>query len=254
MADAQLIRSPMLGGLGVSGLFTTRIGGVSKAPFDSFNLGHGIGDTETAVAANMAQLVSMAPLPSPPHQARQEHRTGHLLCSGRGETHETEADILIATEQNCPVAVRTADCLPLLLADPVNGIVAAVHAGWRGTAQRIAVRAVELMQEYGAAVTSIHASLGPCIGPCCFAIGEEPASLLAASATGAASAIRRGTTTYADLTAINTMQLIEAGLADKRIETLHRCTCCHPELFYSYRRERGETGRHLAVVALTNAI
>jgi len=248
-----LIRSKLLASVGVCALFTTRLGGESHPPFDSFNLGHGIGDDEKAVAANMQRLVGAANLPSPPHQARQEHGTGHLLCSGSGCVHDSAADILIAQESGCPLAVRTADCLPILLADPVNRKIAAVHAGWRGTAARVVVRAVELMREEGAAIDCIRASLGPCIGPCCFEIGEEPAAALAASATHAARAISRSEKAYADLAAINAMQLHEAGVATAHIESLQQCTCCHPELFFSYRRDGGSSGRHLAVVALGEA-
>jgi len=254
MTEAQLIRSDMLSSLGVTALFTTRIGGMSKPPFHSFNLGHGIDDDENAVASNMERLIRTVPLPCSPHQSMQVHGTGHLLCHGNGITHETEADILIATEAGCPVAVRTADCLPVLLADPVNGIVAAVHAGWRGTASRIVVRAVELMLANGACTDSIRASLGPCIGPCCFEIGEDTATMLAASAQGADMAIRRDTRPHADLTAINSMQLLEAGVTANRIENLHQCTACRTDRFYSYRREHGKTGRHLAVVALADEL
>lgn len=251
--NPDLIRSKLLASVGVPGLFTTRRGGESQPPFDSFNLGHGIGDDEKAVAANMQRLVSATNLPSPPHQTRQEHGTGHLFCSGSGCIHDSAADILIAQENGCPLAVRTADCLPILLADPINRKIAAVHAGWRGTAARVVVRAVELMLEEGAAIDCIRASLGPCIGPCCFEIGEEPAAALAASSVQADTAISRREKPHADLAAINAMQLHETGVATEYIETLQQCTSCHPELFYSYRRDGGISGRHLAVVALGDA-
>jgi len=250
MANPRLIRSPMFDALGVTGIFTTRIGGMSEAPFDTFNLGYGINDDEEAVKTNLEMLLNSAGLPVAPHQASQEHGTASLICSGEGAIHPDGADILVACETDCPVAVRTADCLPVLLADPVNGIVAAVHAGWRGTAAGVVIRAVENMCECGADAASIHASLGPSIGPCCFEIGKDTADMLATSVSGAEQAILRSQRPHADLPAINAMQLAKAGLEADRIESLHQCTCCHPDLFFSYRRDRGKTGRHLAVVAL----
>lgn len=251
--ELPLIVSPMLSALGITALFTTRHGGNSNTPFDSLNLGHDIGDDESAVTANMGKLIETAMLPSAPHQTRQVHGANHLHCSGSGRIHETEADILIASEPGCPVAVRTADCLPLLLADPVNGVIAAVHAGWRGTVQQVAARTVEKMAGLGAAIDSIHASLGPCIGPCCFEIGEDTADQLASCSGDTASAISRNGRITADLAALNAMQLNECGIPDRRIETLGLCTSCHPERFYSYRRDNGKTGRHLAVVAMRTA-
>lgn len=202
----------------------------------------------------MKLLMTHAGLTSPPHQAAQEHDTGHIICSGNGHIHKATADILISSEINCPVAVRTADCLPILLADPVNRIIAAVHAGWRGTAKQVVANAVKIMGKQGADLKNIHASLGPCIGPCCFEIEEACASQLINSAPDAGNAIYRKEKPYADLAAINMMQLQEAGVSDQHIESNYVCTCCNPGHFYSYRRDHGKTGRHLAVVALPEAI
>jgi len=254
MHEPQLIRSELFHSLGITALFSERRGGVSKPPYDSLNLGYRIGDDEQAVTANMQRLVAYGGLASQPHQAEQEHGTAHLICSGSGYPHDTKADILVSREPGTGVAVRTADCLPLLLADPVAGVVAAVHAGWRGTAQRIAVRAIEIMQQQGATTGNIHASLGPAIGPCCFEIGEETADQLARSAKDACKAITSGIKPHADLVVINSLQLREAGLDPSRIESNRLCTSCHAERFYSYRRDHGTTGRHLAVVALPQAI
>lgn len=254
IAEPQLIRSELFAAIGVTAFFTGRRGGVSHAPFDTLNFGYDVGDDEHAVAGNMQRLIAYTSLTSPPHQARQVHASGHLICSGEGSIHDMEADILITGEAGCPVAVRTADCLPILLADPVAGVVAAVHAGWKGTAGQIAGSAIRLLQQQGAKVENIHAALGPCIGPCCFEIGEDTADRLAKSATDAGHAIERRGKPYADLAAINIMQLRKAGISGAHIESNHACTCCHQEQFYSYRRDHGRSGRHLAVVALPDAI
>jgi YfiH family protein len=254
IADPQLIHSKLFRSIGITAFFTERQGGVSRAPFNTLNLGHGIGDDEDLVAANMERLIFHASLRSRPHQAKQTHGSDHLICHGEGLVHDTKADILITEEANCPVAVRTADCLPVLLADPVNRIIAAVHAGWRGTAKQVVTHAVKNMVLQGAAVQNIHAALGPSIGLCCFEIGEDTAQQLASSALRAENAIDRNTNPHADLTAINTMQLQETGISDQHIESSPACTCCNPDRFYSYRRDHGQTGRHLAVVALPDHI
>lgn len=253
IVEMQLIESRLFRSIGIQAFFTGRQGGVSPPPFDTLNFGHGIGDND-AVFINMKRLVHHARLSSQPHQAEQVHGIKHLICSGQGVVHLNEADILITSEPNVPVAVRTADCLPALLADPVAKVVAAVHAGWRGTAQRVVVRAVERMQKQGATLSNIHVTLGPSIGPCCFEIDTETANRLAASTSESTCAIEQREKPRADLAAINIMQLQEAGVLKKNIESNHSCTCCHPERFYSYRRNHGESGRHLAVVVLPDDI
>ena len=250
--EPQLIESKLFRSLGITAFFTERHGGVSLPPYDTLNFGRGIGDDEDAVSTNMERLVDQTDLNSQPHQAKQVHGTGHLICSGQGREHPDEADILIATESNVSVAVRTADCLPILLADPVAKVIAAVHAGWRGTSRRISAHTVELMLKQGSTAENIYATLGPAIGPCCFEIDRETADRLAASSATATQAINQQGNPHADLSSINIMQLKEAGVVEKHIESNHRCTRCHPERFYSYRRDHGLTGRHLAVVVLSN--
>ena len=202
----------------------------------------------------MKLLIAHTGLTTPPHQALQKHGIDHIICSGRGQIHKTAADILISSEKECPIAVRTADCLPILLADPEKHIIAAVHAGWRGTAQQVIAYAIKIMGQQGADSKHIHASLGPCIGPCCFEIDESCANQLAGSTTNARNAIIRKAKPHADLIAMNIMQLQEAGVSAQHIESDHTCTCCHPDRFYSHRRDHDRAGRHLAVVVLPDDI
>jgi len=247
----SIIRSQLFAHHDLTGLFTTRQGGSSPQPFDSFNFGSGLGDSDSNIAANLKRLCQRAGLVQTPHQARQVHGTGQLWCRGEHYFHNLEADALLTEEPGTAVAVRTADCLPILLADPCSGIIAAVHAGWRGTTRRIAAATVEAMLAHGSKADDLIASLGPCIGPCCFTIDPDTASQLAACSAQAAVHVHDETNQCrADLAAINRDQLMESGLADANIESLTSCTSCHPELFFSHRRDHGRTGRHLAVVAL----
>jgi len=254
MAKPKFLRSKLLGNLGITAVFSERTGGISPAPYDSLNLGYNVGDNIGNVEINTVRFIESAGLTGEPHQAEQAHGINHLLCSGNGSLHSEQADILLTCDSEIPIAVRTADCMPILIADPVNRVVAAVHAGWRGTAAGVVINAIDQIEKMGAQRKHIHATLGPCIGPCCFEVDNETAEQLKLSVNGADQSISYTPKPHPNLTAINRLQLNIAGVKEAQIETHNICTCCHPERFYSYRRDRGETGRHLAVVALPEAL
>ncbi|HKJ83207.1 MAG TPA: peptidoglycan editing factor PgeF [Mariprofundaceae bacterium] len=238
MSMSPLLRSELFERHGASAVFSLRACG---------NLGYGLGDSDGQVDRHLEGFVQDAGLPQSPHQVRQVHGIGVLGCEGRGGMHAGEADILIAREPGCPVGVRVADCLSVLLVDPRVSIVAAVHAGWRGTVAGAVREAVEVMHRQGTDPANLIAVLAPCIGPCCFSIGEDVAEQLAGCCEGAAAHVRDG---RADLAAINIAQLEAAGVGRAHIEHLGGCTCCDPERFFSYRRDGEGSGRHLAVAVL----
>ena len=156
---------------------------------------------------------------------------GRAGCLGEG-------DALVAGSG--AVAVKTADCIPLLLVDAQNRAVAAVHAGWRGTVRQIARRAVDAMvREFGTAAGNLHVAIGPGILACCYEVGPE-----VASAFGLAGR------SHLDLTQFNREQLMAAGVADERIYLAGRCTMCHEEEFWSYRREKLRAGRMFSYVGI----
>lgn len=246
----SLIHSALFRQHGLVGAFTTRTGGFSQAPFDSLNFGYGLGDSYAAVTRNYAQLASWLGLKHGIHGASQVHEAQCHWCEGEGQQHVTHADILLTAEAGAAVAVRVADCVPILLADPVQQVVAAVHAGWRGTVDGAVSAAIAAMQERGSQTAHILASIGPCIGPCCFEIDGGTAARLRASVAGGEAAVQEAEVCHADLALLNRLQLLQAGVQEASIENLSRCTRCHPEKFFSYRRDRGETGRMLGIVAL----
>ncbi|ATX80058.1 hypothetical protein Ga0123461_1645 [Mariprofundus aestuarium] len=250
MAEEALLRSRLFEQHNIIGLFTQRSGGVSPQPFDSFNFGSGLGDSECNIEKNLKVLVEICGLPNRPHQAKQVHGTNSQLFVGPGCIHPDEADILISNQQGTALGARTADCLPVLLADPEAGIIAAVHAGWRGTAASVVCRGVAEMIKLGASKGKIIASLGPCIGPCCFKVGEEAADQLSNCCKGAETCISRSSDLHADIRSINRLQLLQCGLHESHIESFDACTACHPKHYYSYRRDGDKSGRHLGVVAL----
>lgn len=145
-----------------------------------------------------------------------------------------EGDALIATEAGVPVSIRTADCLPILLADPRTGIVAAVHAGWRGTAAGIAALAVQRM---GSRPRDLYAAIGPGIGKCCYEVGMDVALQLGEQHAG-----------RVDLADHNRRQLEAAGLHPANIDMLALCTYCERDQFWSYRREGERAGRMISYI------
>lgn len=173
--------------------------------------------------------------------ARQVHGDRILWVEAGGDPSEEEADAL-ATAEARAVAVRTADCVPLLIADRRGGRVAAVHAGWRGSRARIGARAVEVLLAAGARAEDLVAAIGPCIGRCCY----EVAPALAAEFEAAfGPEVREGR--HLDLVFANRRTLLEAGIAPEGIEALGLCTFCDRR-FASYRREGASAGRQLSFV------
>ena len=164
-----------------------------------------------------------------------------------------EADGLVTDIPGVALVIFSADCLPVLLYDPVRRVIAAVHAGWRGTASGIVERAVEKMAFYGCRPEDILAAIGPGIGPCCFEthddvpsamvqrLGEDILSHCVPLAHGKFSV---------DLKGIIHWQLTQAGLADGHVDTLSLCTAGHPELYWAHRKMGDQRGNHAAMLQL----
>lgn len=172
----------------------------------------------------------------PPHVylvLKQVHSNVVLLAGECGAS--AEGDGLITNEPGLFVAAKSADCVPLLLADPVHRVVAAVHAGWRGSLSNIAAAAVQRMErEFGSRPQDLVAALGPSIGPCCFEVGPEVAVLFRDTLPERNDLDRR---TAIDLWMVNWRHLVGAGVAPERVDTRPPCTCCGGDEFYSWRRD-----------------
>lgn len=161
---------------------------------------------------------------------------------------ETDSgDALVSARPGVAVGVKTADCVPILLADPVRRVVAAIHAGWRGTAENIAAAGVrELARRWEARPEDLRAAIGPSIAGCCYEVGPEVASRFA---TWSPDLRRADGPTRLDLPAINEAQLRAAGVVD--IWKSGECTFCVEERFYSFRRERERAGRMVSFIGIT---
>jgi YfiH family protein len=218
--------------------FSTRIGGVSDPPFDTLNLGRLTGDP--GVGENrrrLAEAVGLDPrnvlIGRQVHQAHVQRHDAPTAPSAFAEPQPglPEADGHATDRPGLAPLVFVADCLPLALSGPRG--VAMVHCGWRGLAAGIVKRGV-------AEVQAAAAAIGPGIGPCCYEVGDEVRERFASLGDGIADG------RMFDLREVARRLLAQAGV--ERAEISDLCTSCHPELFFSHRRDRGRTGRQAGLV------
>lgn len=225
------------------GIFT-RHGGVSRGPFASLNVGHGGGDTPAAVEAN--RRIAVRRLGGGPLVcAHQVHgRTVQVVAAADAHRPPAAADALVTDVPGLLLLIQVADCQPVLLCDPRRRVVAAVHAGWRGSVADVVGATVRVMaSRFGSRPADLAAAIGPSLGPCCGEFvhyrREIPESLWP---------FRVGADHF-DFWAVTRAQLVAAGVVPERIETAGVCTRCRSDAFYSYRGE-GTTGRFAALIGL----
>ncbi len=232
--------------------FSTRLGGVSEPPFDSLNLGFKAGDKHEMVLENRRILAKSLNLDLRDLTFAQQVHSDNvtlidksLVGAGNGLSPLSlpETDGLITDLEDVGLVVLSADCLPIILIDPLIKICAAVHAGWRGTLKRIAAKTVAEMIRKGAVASRIKAFLGPAIGECCMEIGPDLFEQFS-------TVFDLGPVTekpHLNLPGINETILKSVGLLPQNIESTKLCTSCRPDLFFSWRRD-GQTGRQGALV------
>lgn len=163
-----------------------------------------------------------------------------------------EGDAALAVEPGLLLGIETADCLPVLIVDPERRTAAAAHAGWRGTAASVASKTVEALTAAGSRPENLLVALGPAIGPCCYEVGHE---LRASFGPAAAPFFKPGPRgrPHLDVRALNVQQLRECGIPSDRIHSVDECTSCHPDLYFSYRRDGPTTGRMISFVGWSSA-
>jgi polyphenol oxidase len=266
--------------------FSTRLGGESTAYCiegapGELNLGFTAGDSRRIVLRNRrlyAEAVTGNP-DTPLVSLRQIHSSllmiAHAGDALRAEPHK--GDGLITDEAGLLLGIQTADCIPVLVADKKRRVVAAFHAGWRGTVERIVEKGVGLMRmEYGSQPEDLEAAIGPGIGRCCYAVGEEVLSSFESQFTYAQDLFSEvysidpvrtkypmlfltqrapghsdiGPSLHLDLVEANRRQLLAAGLLPESIQSIGGCTNCQPELFFSHRAGQGRAGRMMAVIGI----
>ncbi|MGM9682407.1 MAG: peptidoglycan editing factor PgeF [Eubacteriales bacterium] len=246
--------------------FSTRIGGVSRNTHTaSLNLGFGRGDDDADVCENFALFsravgFDMKRLVT----ANQVHCADVIyvddgdVCGDDSKRAFFECDGFVTDAPGVTLGVRTADCVPILLAAYNESgkvvCVGAVHAGWRGSVLKIAARALEKMVFLGAEKESIRAAIGPCIHSCCYEVREDfrEAVICALGANAADRYLvrRTGDTWSADIVSLNRDIITDCGVPCDNIDVSSPCTCCNPSLFYSHRYSHGMRGSMLSVIEM----
>lgn len=247
------LHAPQLSALGFRHGFSLRTGGASQGPFASLNLGRVLGDELQAVEENHRRLAAEVGYEQDRlFEVSQVHGAGVRAVGPRVPVEEfraLSADAVVASLADDAVAIRTADCLPLLLADPDSGAVAAVHGGWRGVVAGVVPQTVKALTSVaGAAPSRLYAAVFPHIRPCCFEIGEEVAEQLAGIDPAAVLHGEAFPRPHGNLSVAVQRQLRDLGLPAAHIEDVPGCTMCDADRFFSFRRDGQTSGRHLAVI------
>jgi len=253
MPPCPHLSSELLTRAGFVHAFFTRQGGVSEGPFATLNLSPGVGDRPEHVSENLGRAARTLGLARERlYVAAQVHDRGVVVLHGSeaaSEVAEIRADAVVSSAAGLGCGVRTADCVPILLADPETGRVAAVHAGWRGVVRRVIAATTERMLELGSRSTALLAAIGPHIGPAAFEVDADVAGELARASSASGVVLERpGSKPHVNLARIVRAQLAEAGLLDARIEHVPGCTYSDAASFFSYRRDGQKSGRMLAVI------
>ncbi|MBO4421845.1 MAG: peptidoglycan editing factor PgeF [Clostridia bacterium] len=232
--------------------FSTRDGGVSVLGYTkSLNLAYCRGDDDATVNENRRRFAANAGFdPGGLVCAEQIHSTSVVYADGTKKRF-SGADGFVTDVPGVFAAVKTADCQPILFADPENRIVGVCHAGWRGTVGHIAAVTVEKMTGLGAKRENIVAAAGPCIGKCCFEVKEDfVAAVEKADASLLGFIVRRGGAYFADMNGMNLKIMKDCGLSEENIFVCGECTCCSPDKYYSHRRQKGVRGTMMSVIGI----
>lgn len=240
----DIIRAESISAAGFAHGFSLRTGGVSAAPFDSLNLGRALGDDADAVEENhrrFGEAVGYGRV----YEVSQVHGARVRDVSPTEDPRRVRAEEAdaVMTRGALAVGIRVADCAPLLIADPVSGDVAAVHAGWRGTEAGVVAAAIAAL---GHPPERLLVALGPHIRVAHFEVGEDVAARLQALAPEADVVDRSFAKPHVDLAGVLRAQLRRLGV--KHIEDVGGCTHADAARFFSYRRDGAGSGRHLAAI------
>jgi polyphenol oxidase len=242
--DVDVVRPAILSTFaGITAAVSTRAGGVSPEPL-CMNMSYNVGDAVENVRMNRERFVRHIGAETMTLATTTQVHGDTVLRVMEGGKYPA-CDALITSTPGILLAVSIADCVPILLLDPVRGVVAAVHAGWRGTRARIIVRAVASMAEgFGSHPPDLMAYVGPSAGRCCYEVGEEVAGLFESKYVDRS----RGSRPFLDVRMINAGLLAQSGLDVKNIEISPDCTICSSRRFHSYRRDGKASGRMWAVI------
>ncbi len=238
--------------------FCTRAGGASKEDYKSLNMSFREGDEELRVLANWDKLSSAFDIPLENFLVlNQVHGDNIFEIKPHGDYFTSRDalnyDAIVTTRTNLAICIKTADCVPVFLVDRVKKVIAAVHAGWRGTALGITAKVARLMQNsYGSLPADILAAIGPSIGDCCYEVDKTAADAFHNHKDVSAflhPGKRKGRWML-DLVEANRRQLLDSGIPESNVEAAELCTVCHQKAFFSHRGSGGVTGRQINFVMI----
>lgn len=253
MPQADHLQSPLLQGAGFSHAFFTRKGGVSAGPYRSLNFSVSVGDDPDRVKQNLGIAADrLGVTVERVLFLSQVHGTTCHLVNGDetfAEVSVREGDALLSRSPTVACGVRTADCMPILIADDDTGAVAAVHAGWRGVERGVIRKAVERLRRVIGREGRLLAAIGPHISARAFEVSADVADRLAKCSTASdALQLSYGAKPHVNLRLIARAQLSELGISAEQIDDVAGCTFGDTELFFSYRRDGKVGGRHLSAI------
>lgn len=227
--------------------FSTRIGGLSQNEYSSLNLGVYTGDEQFVINENISRISGAAAM-NKQNIVYLKQLHGNTVRVVNEDNYKVirgmDGDALITSVKGIPIGIFTADCVPILIADKLGKAIASIHAGWKGIAGGVVEAAIhELISSFGTKAEGLIVAAGPSIGGCCFEVSEDVALKFK-------SHFKIQNEFHVNLKTEIYARLIELGLKDCNINMSDLCTCCEKDLFYSYRREKGKTGRMGAFIQL----
>lgn len=229
----------------------TRHGGVSPSPWDSLNLGGTVGDDPRNVRDNLNKLVISSGFQVEDLVQVNQIHSKNVIVANQAMDGKSEGDAILTNTPGLLLLMRFADCVPILIVDPVNRAIGIAHAGWQGTVQEVAYHAVMgMISEYGSDPENIVAGIGPSIGPDHYEVGSDVVEMALETFEENEDhvLIRQDGKVKFDLWEANRISLSRAGV--ERIEISGVCTACKQQNWFSHRGSGGKTGRFGAVIGL----
>lgn len=240
--------------------FSTRLGGVSKPPLESMNLGFGRGDEKENVLSNYRLLGEAAGFDGMKTVAFSQVHKSDVCIAGEKDSGEAflpkkrEFDAVITNTPNLPIATYHADCTPIFLLDVKNHVAGVAHAGWRGTALKSPKAAIDAMREhFSSDPRDILAAIGPAIGKCCFETHSDVSDAMLSSFGDRAKEHIENLPDgkfKVSLPHLNLLTLLDCKIPDDNITLSEECTCCKSDLYWSHRKTGGIRGTMAAVIVL----
>ena len=240
--------------IGVKHGISTRLGGVSRAPYQSLNLGLHVGDDSVCVEKNRRLFCNAVGVNSEAVVAAEQIHGDKIAVitheqAGKGAFSYKEAiagtDALVTNVPGVPLLLCYADCVPVCIVDPVQEAIGVIHAGWKGTVSKIVQKTLAVMgTQYGTKADNCLVGIGPSIGPCCYQVNETVLNPLKNTFPNWIDLVKNMQTgTFLNLWEANRCQLIDVGVHEERVVVSQVCTACNTSIFFSHRREAGATGR-----------